>query len=309
MHKHTVESGANRGSIFLIQSFSTNDGPGIRTTVFTKGCPLKCRWCHNPESANGFPELMTHDDRCIGCLKCLEACPVKAVTFHPEKGRRIIRQRCNRCMNCVAVCPAKSLTAVGEIMTVEQVMAEIKKDELFIHRSDGGVTISGGEPLVQAPFVLELFKACKERGLHTALDTSGYAPWSAWEVILNYVDLVLFDIKHMDPKAHAQGTGVSNALPLSNLRRIPRNIKIWLRLPLIPGYNDSQENLDKVGALSREIAAEKISLLPFNRYGDGKYLNLGRKIPLPRIEMFSRKKIEEIKEYLEKSGVPVTVGE
>ncbi len=309
MDNNKPELRSDRGSIFLIQSFSTNDGPGIRTTVFTKGCPLKCLWCHNPESANSFPELMIHDDRCIGCLKCLEVCPKKAITFHPEKGRRIIRNRCNRCLDCVAVCPAKSLTAVGEIMTVEQVMAEIKKDELFIHRSDGGVTISGGEPLAQAPFVLELLKACRERGLHTALDTSGYAPWSTLEEILNYVDLVLFDIKHMDPKVHTQVTGVSNALPLSNLRRIPRNIPIWLRLPLIPGYNDSLENLDKVGALSREIAAEKISLLPFNRYGDGKYLNLGRKIPLPGIEMFSRGKIEEIKVVLEKSGVPVTIGE
>ena len=309
MDKPKPEAGANQGSIFLIQSFSTNDGPGIRTTVFTKGCPLKCLWCHNPESSNSFPELMTHDDLCIGCRKCLEVCPVKAVSFHPKEGRRINRQRCNRCLDCVSVCPAKSLTAVGEIMTVEQVMAEIKKDELFIQRSDGGVTVSGGEPLGQAPFVLELLKTCKEQGFHTALDTSGYAPWSTLEEILNYVNLVLFDIKHMNPKAHTQATGVSNALPLSNLRRISRNITIWLRLPLIPGYNDSLDNLDKVGALGREIAAEKVSLLPFNRYGDGKYLNLGRKIPLPGIELFSQKKIEEVRAYLERSGVPVTIGE
>jgi len=309
MNKPKPGSGANQGSIFLIQGFSTNDGPGIRTTVFTKGCPLKCLWCHNPESANSFPELMIHDDRCIGCRKCLEVCLVKAISFHPEKGRRVNRKRCNLCLECVSVCPAKSLTAVGEIMTVEQVMAEIKKDELFIHRSGGGVTISGGEPLMQGPFVLELFKACQARGLHTALDTSGYAPWSVLEEILDYVNLVLFDIKHMDPKAHTQATGVSNALPLSNLRCIPRNIKIWLRLPLIPGYNDSWENLDKVIELSQEKGAEKISLLPFNRYGDGKYLNLGRKIPLPGIELFSQKKIEEVRSYLERSGATVTIGE
>jgi pyruvate formate lyase activating enzyme len=309
MNKVGLENGTNRGSIFLIQSFSTNDGPGIRTTVFTKGCPLKCLWCHNPESANSFPELMTHDDLCIGCRKCLEVCPLKAVSFHPEKGRRINRKRCNRCMACVAVCPAKSLTAVGEIMTVEQVMTEIKKDELFMHRSEGGVTISGGEPLGQAPFVRGLLRACQEHGFHTALDTSGYAPWPVLEEILDYVNLVLFDIKHMDPTAHTQVTGVSNALPLSNLRRIPRNIKIWLRLPLIPGYNDSMENLDKVIVLGREKGVEKISLLPFNRYGDGKYLNLGRKIPLPGIEPFSQEKIEKIRSHLERSGVPVTVGE
>jgi pyruvate formate lyase activating enzyme len=252
---------------------------------------------------------MTHDDRCIGCLKCLDVCPKKAISFHPKKGRRIDRKQCNVCLDCVSVCPAKSLTSVGEIMTVEQVMTEIKKDELFIHRSEGGVTISGGEPLMQGSFVLELLKACQEHGFHTALDTSGYAPWPVLEEMLNYVNLVLFDIKHMDPKTHKQGTGVSNALPLSNLRRIPRNIRIWLRMPLIPGYNDSTENLDKVVALGREIAAEKISLLPFNRYGDGKYLNLGRKIPLPGIEMFAREKIEEVRLHLERSELPVTVGE
>lgn len=194
-------------------------------------------------------------------------------------------------------------------MTVDQVMAEIIKDELFFNRSGGGVTISGGEPLSQGPFVLELLRACKERGLHTTLDTSGYGSWSVLEKLLEYLDLVLFDIKHMDPKAHTQGTGKSNALPLSNLRRIPLNIKVWIRLPIIPGYNDSEENLDKVIALAQETGAEKISLLPFNRYGDGKYLNLGRGIPMPSLKMLSKEKIEEVRLHLERSGIPVAVGE
>jgi pyruvate formate lyase activating enzyme len=309
MRKQEPGNRPDRGSIFLIQGFSTNDGPGIRSTIFTKGCPLKCLWCHNPESGQSYPELMTHDDRCIACLKCLEACSLGAITFHPKKGRTLHRNRCNLCLDCVKVCSAKSLTAVGETMTVDQVMAEIIKDELFFNRSGGGVTISGGEPLSQGPFVLELLKACKERGVHTALDTSGYGSWSVLEKLLDYLDLILFDIKHMDPKAHTQGTGKSNALPLSNLRRIPRNIKVWIRLPIIPGYNDSQENLNQVIALALETGAEKISLLPFNRYGDGKYLNLGQKIPLADIEPMKEEKIEEIKTFLEKSGLPVTVGE
>jgi pyruvate formate lyase activating enzyme len=307
--KNNPETSPDQGSIFLIQGYSTNDGPGIRTTVFTKGCPLKCRWCHNPESANPFPELMTHDDRCIACLKCLEVCSPKAITFHLGKGRRIDRNRCNLCLYCVEVCPSKSLTAVGETMTVDQVMNEIIKDELFFNRSGGGVTVSGGEPLSQGLFVLELLRACKERGLHTALDTSGYGSWSVLETLLAYLDLVLFDIKHMDPRAHTRGTGKSNALPLSNLRRIPRNIQVWIRLPIIPGYNDSPENLNKVMDLSREIGAEKISLLPFTRYGDGKYLNLGRKIPMAEIQPLSQGKITEIKSFLEQSGIPVAVGE
>ncbi|MBI4763877.1 MAG: glycyl-radical enzyme activating protein [Deltaproteobacteria bacterium] len=309
MTKQKPGAPSNQGSIFLIQGYSTNDGPGIRTTVFTKGCPLKCLWCHNPESANPFPELMTHDDRCIACLKCLEACSQKAITFDPKKGRKIERRRCNLCLDCVKVCPSKSLTTVGEIMTVDQVMIEILKDELFFNRSGGGVTVSGGEPLSQGPFILELLKACKERGLHTALDTSGYGSWSVLENLLEYLDLVLFDIKHMDSRAHIQGTGKSNALPLSNLRRIPRNVNVWIRLPLIPGYNDSPENLDRLIALAREVGAEKISLLPFNRYGDGKYLNLGRKIPLPDLHPSGKEKIKEIKTILERSGLPVGIGE
>lgn len=309
MNRIDQATGDKQGSIFLIQGFSTNDGPGIRTTVFTKGCPLKCLWCHNPESANPFPELMTHNDLCIGCLKCLEACSRKAITFHPEEGRKILRSRCNRCLDCVEVCPAKSLTAVGETITVDQVMAEVIKDELFFNRSGGGVTVSGGEPLSQGPFVLELLKACKERGLHTALDTSGYGSWAVLEKLLEYLDLVLFDIKHMDPRAHTRGTGKSNALPLSNLRRIPRDIKVWIRLPIIPGYNDSEENLERVIALGRERGAEKISLLPFARYGDGKYLNLGRKIPMAEIQPLSQAKLTEIKSFLEQSGIPVGVGE
>jgi pyruvate formate lyase activating enzyme len=309
MIKQDQGAKSNQGTIFLIQGFSTNDGPGIRTTVFTKGCPLKCLWCHNPESVNTYPELMTHDDRCIGCLQCLEICPRKAISFHPEKGRSIDRSRCNRCFECVKVCPSKSLTTVGEIMAVDQVMAEIEKDEIFIHRSGGGVTISGGEPLAQAPFVHALLKACKEEGFHTALDTSGFGPWPVMEEILEEVDLVLFDIKHTDPEIHTRLTGVSNTLPFSNLRRIKPPNKVWIRLPLIPGYNDSRENLEQVMALARETAAEKISLLPLNRYGEGKYLNLGRRIPLPVIRLLSRDETEEIRNYLEQSGLPVTIGE
>lgn len=299
----------NQGLIFLIQSYSTSDGPGFRTTVFTKGCPLRCEWCQNPESWHSYPELMTHDDLCLACGKCVEICPEQAITLNTGSGRKIDRDRCSRCFDCVEVCPARALTTVGEYMSVDQVMTEIEKDELFMVRSGGGVTVSGGEPLLQAPFLIELLKACKERGLHTALDTCGHAPWTVLEKVLQYVDLVLYDIKHMDPRTHLEATGTDNSLALANLRKIPKGIEVWLRIPLIPGFNDSASDLEQIIMLSREISAKKISILPYHKYGDGKYHNLGMEIPLSEINTFSREKLEEIKAYLEKSGVPVSVGE
>jgi len=298
-----------RGLIFLIQSYSIQDGPGIRTTVFMKGCPLRCPWCHNPESLNSYPELMTHDTKCIACGKCVDACPVEVVTLSKQGGRKIDRDRCNLCFECVEVCPADALTKVGEYMTVEQVVDEVEKDELFYWRSGGGVTISGGEPLLQGPFVTNVLRACKERGLHTALDTCGYSPWPLLEKVLEYVDLVLFDIKHMDPKAHEEATGVSNALPLENLYKIRDQKKVWLRIPLIPGYNDSEENLKKISALGQEIGAERISILPFNKFGDGKYENLGRQIPITEVKPPSRERLHEIQQSIASIGLHVTLGE
>lgn len=298
-----------RGLIFLIQGYSIQDGPGIRTTVFMKGCPLRCPWCHNPESLNPYPELMTHDTKCIACGKCVDACPVEAITLSKQEGRKIDRDRCNLCFECVEVCPADALTKVGEYMTVEQVVEEVEKDELFFWRSGGGVTISGGEPLLQGPFVTKVLKSCKERGLHTALDTCGYSPWPLLEEILEYVDLVLFDIKHMDPRAHEEATGVSNALSLENLYKIRDQKKVWLRIPLIPGYNDSDENLKKISTLGREIGAERISILPFNKFGDGKYENLGRQIPIPEVKPPSKERLHEIQQSIESLGLHVTLGE
>jgi pyruvate formate lyase activating enzyme len=252
---------------------------------------------------------MTHDDLCLGCGRCVEVCPEKAITLGPETGRTIDRQRCSRCFKCVEVCPAQALTAVGETMSIDQVMAEIVKDELFMVRSGGGVTVSGGEPLLQGAFVTELLKACQEHGLHTALDTCGQAPWPILEAALAHTDLVLYDIKHMNPKAHLQATGIDNSLALANLRKIPKHINLWLRIPLIPGFSDSTDNLDQIIFLSREIAPEKISILPYHKYGDGKYVNLGLEAPFAEVKTFQKEQLDKIKAYLETSGLPVTVGE
>lgn len=297
----------DRGLIFLIQGYSIQDGPGIRTTVFMKGCPLRCAWCQNPESWNLFPELMTHDAKCIGCESCAEVCPTGAISFHPEDGRRIDRALCNRCFECVEVCPAEALTRVGEYMSVEQVMKAVEKDEPFISRSGGGVTVSGGEPLLQAPFVKRLLKTCREMGYHTALDTCGYAPGPLLDEIIEFTDLILYDVKHVDSKIHEAATGVSNASILENLYKISHRAKIWLRMPLIPGYNDSEDTIARIGALGKEIGAEKISVLPFNRLGEGKYIGLGRPSSLSKVEEPTGDNILQVRRQLESLGLKVTL--
>jgi len=313
MTEHNSFVEPDRGSVFLIQSFSTSDGPGIRSTVFLKGCPLSCKWCQNPESKNIRPELMTHDDRCIGCGECVNACKAQAITLEVHDGqiikRKIARDRCNRCFDCVSVCPADALTRIGEYMSVDQVLTEIDKDSLFIQRSGGGVTLSGGEPLHQAAFAINLLKTCKERGFHTALDTSGYAPWPLIEKAVKCADLVLYDIKPVQTTIHLESTGVDNSSILSNVRKIKHHTTLWLRIPLIPGYTDTQENLDQVILLGRETGAEKISLLPFNRFGDGKYRNLGLAVPLPDVAPLSPEKLKDIMTYMETSGFQVALGE
>ncbi|UCB42311.1 MAG: glycyl-radical enzyme activating protein [Dehalococcoidales bacterium] len=296
------------GLVFLIQRYSVQDGPGLRTTIFMKGCPLRCQWCQNPESLNPHPELMTHDTKCILLGKCVEVCPVRAITIDRRKSRKIDRAKCDLCFQCVNACPTKALSKVGEYMTVAEVMAEIERDELFYHRSGGGVTISGGEPLLQWQFVHRLLEACKQRHLHTALDTCGYAQLPVLKKVLENVDLVLYDIKHMAPELHKKVTGKSNRRILNNLRLIPPQKKVWLRLPLIPGFNDSRENITELSRLGQEIGVEKVSILPYHRLAEEKYRQLGMQRKMSRIKPPSKRQLQKIQALIESFGLQVTIG-
>ena len=262
---------ATEGIVFNIQRYSIHDGPGIRTTVFVKGCPLKCFWCQNPESQNGRPEILLDKRKCTACGQCVEICPSGAARL-VEGGSTIDREVCTACGKCVEVCPNEARRLVGRRMTVDEVMAEVKRDAKFYENSGGGVTVSGGDPLSQPHFVKSIFEQCKKENFHTTLDTCGYAPWSAVESVLEYVDLVFFDIKHMDTGQHRNATGRENDLILENAKKISERKPMRIRVPMIPGFNDSVEAVTEIARfVKKELGCKDIDLLPYNKMGEVKF--------------------------------------
>lgn len=318
-----------RGLVFNIQRFSVRDGPGIRTTVFLKGCPLCCAWCHNPESLSPRPELLMLESRCVACGACREACPFGTalapaspvvpeaspaaapslsgpatpwmITDHPD---------CTRCGACVEACPTGARDMAGRELDVTEVLAEVLADRLYFEDSGGGMTVSGGEPLAQPRFLRALLAGARSHGLHTAVDTSGFGCTGTLLELAPLTNLFLFDLKLLDDARHRQFTGVPNGPILANLRALDAlRTEVWIRVPLIPGINDDEANLTGVAQLAAELGSvRKISILPYHRTAAGKFRRLGRAFPLADVPSPTPEQVSRAAALLGSTGLPVHTG-
>jgi pyruvate formate lyase activating enzyme len=297
-----------KGIVFDVKRYATDDGPGIRTTVFFKGCALRCWWCHNPEGQNLEPELMYKRTRCKDSGQCVNSCPKNAISKSAQYVS-INRKLCDTCGNCALACPSGALVLVGRTARVEEILKEIEKDVTFYDESGGGVTFSGGEPLIQPDFLEALLEGCKERNIHTALDTCGYAARKTVDRIKDKVDLFLYDIKSMDDRTHKKYTGVSNKLIIQNFERLAENgSRISVRFPVIPGVNDDNENVVRTGGFALSHGVKHVCLLPYHRAGIEKYRSLDRTYRMEDVQSLSDEKMRQIKEKLITLGLEVKIG-
>lgn len=298
------------GRVFDIKRYSIHDGPGIRTTVFLKGCQLCCLWCHNPEGVAAGPELMHWPGRCVRCHACVAACPKDAIVKDAAGAITIDRRKCDVCGRCAEACLYDAMQVVGREMSVGEVMDEVEKDRVFYEQSGGGVTLSGGDPAVQAAFAEALLEACRERGLRTAVDTAGLTKNGTLDRLAAKSDLVLFDLKLMDDARHRELTGVSNALILNNLERLAAaGHEIWVRLPLIRGVNDDDDNVRRtIAFLQRLRTVRRISLLPYHPGGLNKALRIGKGAHFRNFEAPSEERLAAIEAAFREAGFEVRRG-
>ena len=289
--------------IFNIQKFSLHDGPGIRTVVFFKGCPLRCKWCANPESQSPRTEILWERGSCHGCHACVKNCPSGAATVNSQ-GIFIDDGLCSHCGICMINCPGHALKAEGKLKSEEDILQICLQDKDFYDESGGGVTLSGGEVLLHPDFAVSLIHSLKGQGIHTAIETTGFAVPEIFDRVTAHVDLLLFDVKHWDEEQHKKGTGVSNRLILDNLKRaIADGKQVLPRLPVIPGYNDSPEDAAGFSMCLKEAGAQKIQLLPFHQLGENKYDMLGKEYEFANIPALHEEELEEYRSVFLKQGI------
>jgi len=298
----------NSGFIFDIQRFSVHDGPGIRTLVFFKGCPLACLWCSNPESQQFVPEILFDATKCVACRGCVETCPRGAVR---RSGAAVAydRTRCAVCGRCADACPAEARTVAGRRVTAEEIVAEVLKDAPFFATSGGGVTLGGGEPLAQADCACAVLRQSRLQGIHTAIETCGHVPWSAFETILPFTDLFLYDVKNLDAGVHRAQTGGDVALVLSNLERLAvSGATVIVRVPVVPGFNDAREDIRAIADHVARLRIRELHLLPHHRLGNSKYRLLGRPVAFRTHEGVPGTHLAALKRVARGAGLIVKVG-
>ena len=290
-----------KGTIFNIQKYSVNDGPGIRTVVFFKGCPLRCRWCSNPESQSAKVQILWDHKKCIHCLHCMQICPVKAISNTDDR-IRIDHGKCIGCQKCVRECPGYALTSEGETKDIQEILDVVLQDVAFYEESGGGITLSGGEVMVQPDFAAELLKAAREEGLHTCIETTGFTSKETFSKVIENVDYILMDMKHADPVKHRNGTGVSNEIIIENMKyAISTGKQVLPRIPVIPGFNDTVEDAEKIADLLLETGADRCQLLPFHQFGENKYELLGLEYEYKNENAYHREDLEDyLKIYTDK---------
>lgn len=293
------------GTIFDIKRYAINDGPGIRTAVFFKGCPLDCWWCHNPEGRTSHPQLMFRVNRCRACGTCLQACSQGAITLNATSVTNW--EICDDCGQCADVCVNGAREIVGRQVTTDELLAEIGRDIPFYDQSGGGVTFTGGEPMLQRVFLREVLSACREQEIHTTVDTSGYTSWDGLDEISTFTDLFLYDLKLMDPERHKKYTSVSNRIIIKNLQKLSeKKARIIVRIPLIPGINDDVENLQRLGEfLSALPNLDGVELMPYHDIGLAKYEALGLAYRLKSLQPATNSQVEQAEDLLSNYHLPM----